>query len=176
MRNLTPSLVAIHRDLAADDDARRRIDAMMEHIRCDDVREVDDAGLVTLCRERWQQIPRWGTLTAAAHDPDIVFNRFRLDDSPEERARRLALYPELGERALNGYGSVTWRDDGNIRKTEGAVCTSAWELHSIHGCVFRCAYCTFGGIINIAANVEQQIRPARRVDGAQHLPDALQVG
>jgi spore photoproduct lyase len=93
----------------------------------------------------------------ADFEPIVVLNRFRFDDGEEERKRRIAAYPELNQLKLNGYGGFDWRDSGSPawRARTGLVCQPAWQLHTIVGCHFRCAYCSLGWLVNVMMNVEE---------------------
>lgn len=46
-------------------------------------------------------------------------------------------------KAFAGHGFY-WRDSGSAkhRTATGWVCTLAWQLHTIVGCHYRCAYCS----------------------------------
>jgi len=91
--------------------------------------------------------------------PVVIFNRFRLDDSEEERKRRIEAYPELCGLRFNGYSGFDWRESGSLawRKKMGLVCQPAWQVHTIVGCHFRCAYCNLGWFVNILLNIEDFI-------------------
>jgi len=93
-------------------------------------------------------------------DPTVVmFNRFRFDDSEEERQRRIEAYPNLNQLKFNGYGGFDWRDSGSpaYRKKTGGVCQPAWQIHTICGCHFRCAYCTLARCLNVMLNMEDYV-------------------
>lgn len=158
MKRMKPSLVAIHQDVLIDPKARARAERMMRCMDPDEVREVDDAALSDLALERWREFPMCGHVPSQ-RDPDIVFNSWHFNDIDQNsRKERRDKHPGLRTRNLGGYNGLAWRNDGNVRHIKGATCTSAWELHSIHGCPFRCAYCSYGTtMINVAVNIEDQI-------------------
>ena len=45
--------------------------------------------------------------------PVVVFNRYRFEDSEQERERRIEAYPNLQGLKLNGYGGFDWRESGS---------------------------------------------------------------
>ncbi|HIE51366.1 MAG TPA: hypothetical protein EYP85_06370 [Armatimonadetes bacterium] len=93
-------------------------------------------------------------------EPLVIFNRFRFEDSPEERERRRRDFPALFANPMHkfsGYGGFDWRESGSAswRARTGLVCQPAWQLHTIVGCHFRCAYCSLGRFVNIMLNIEE---------------------
>ena len=93
-------------------------------------------------------------------DPVVIFNRYRFDDTPGERKRRQTDFPGLFKKTrLSGYGGIDWRDSGSqaYRERTKIVCTPAWQLHSIVGCHFRCAYCALGNPIIVMMNIEELV-------------------
>ncbi len=155
MKNLKPELTLIHKDVLKNPLATARMDRMLPHIDSGEIREIDDSDLAQLAGDRWAKCPLWGEVNAP-RDPDVVFTVWPFD-SPHEQQAKAKKHPELKHRSLNGSWGVKWRNDGDPVHRESAVCTSAWELHSIYGCPFRCAYCYFGTFMNIAVNIEDQI-------------------
>ena len=100
--------------------------------------------------------------------PVVIFNRFRFDDTPDERKRRQTDFPGLSKKVkLSGYGGIDWRDSGSkaYRERTKLVCTPAWQIHSIVGCHFRCAYCSLGNPIIVMMNIEELVG---------HLDDAIE--
>jgi len=93
-------------------------------------------------------------------EPVVIFNRFRFDDTPEEKKRRQTQFPGLFKKGkLSGYGGIDWRDSGSAayRERTKLVCSPAWQIHTIVGCHFRCAYCSLGTPIIIMMNIEELI-------------------
>ncbi|MBN2308452.1 MAG: hypothetical protein JXR94_05740 [Candidatus Hydrogenedentes bacterium] len=123
---------------------------------------VDDAELARVIREELSARGHHGM--HADIEPVVIFNRYRLDDSEEEKTRRIEAYPELAGSKLGGYGGFDWRKSGGAayRRETGAVCQPAWAIHSIVGCHFRCAYCNLGHYMNIMMNLEEFVG---RLDG-----------
>jgi len=162
MLTLAPDLVAIHNDVLANPSASARVDRMLRRINCNDVREVDDAALAQLARERWAEcgeVPNNGQLSCKPQpDADIAFTAWHFVPGSEKRRITPCGNTKPAPRALHGRSGLTWRDDGNPRNKLGSVCTSAWEFHSIWGCGFHCSYCSYGtGLVNVAANIEEQV-------------------
>ena len=92
--------------------------------------------------------------------PVVIFNRFRFDDPSEERKRRQESFPEIFKRGkLSGYGGIDWRDSGSAvyREKTGLVCNPAWQIHTVVGCHFRCAYCSLASPIIIMMNLEELV-------------------
>jgi len=91
-------------------------------------------------------------------EPVVIFNRFRFDDPPEVQERRREEFPHLFKKTkLAGYGGFDWRDSGSAayRERTGLVCQPAWQLHTIVGCHYRCAYCSLNNPVIILMNVEE---------------------
>jgi len=107
-----------------------RLDRMLPHIRCDDVRPFD--------AEAQQEIAQIGQRRHGKDDfgDDAVFV-FRAYD--EEWDGRYFHYRE-------GEGKLT---------DEGIACQDALELNPVFGCPFRCAYCGFGRLVTIMLDVER---------------------
>lgn len=92
-------------------------------------------------------------------EPVVIFNRFRFDDDlPERQKQRREKFPHIFKKTkLSGYGGFDWRDSGSakFRKRTGLVCQPAWQLHTIVGCHFRCAYCSLGNPVVVMMNMEE---------------------
>ncbi len=159
MIRINPKLIAVHKSVLDNPLARRRAERMIGEIPCKDIREVDDAGLARLVRERWQgctDVPNQG-MTAQPEHGDVVFNTLCFDEAVyRERVRK---FPELETRKLHGHFGLSYRADANPRMKTGSICTTAWELHSAYGCGFLCSYCSYGKtLLNICVNIEEEIK------------------
>ncbi|NQT52312.1 hypothetical protein HQ576_09695 [bacterium] len=141
---------------------RARAERLRTGIQADEVLHVGDEGLAELMRTDLAHRPLHGM--RADFRPVVIFNRFRFDDTDAERARRAEQFPELNTLKLNGYGGFDWRDSGSAawRQASGLVCTPAWQLHTIVGCHFRCAYCNLSHFLNVMMNMEEFVG---RLDG-----------
>lgn len=148
-----------------EDDARMRARAerLRAGIQADEVLHVGDEELSAIVKSDLAQRPHHGM--RGDFQPIVIFNRFRFDDDDEaEQARRIEARPELNTLKLNGYGGFDWRDSGSAawRESTGLVCQPAWQLHTIVGCHFRCAYCSLGHVLNVMLNMEEFVG---RLDG-----------
>ncbi len=93
-------------------------------------------------------------------EPVVIFNRFRFDDPPETQKKRRDQFPELFTKTrLAGYGGFDWRESGSpvYRNRTNLVCQPAWQIHSIVGCPFRCAYCHLSRHITMMMNIEELV-------------------
>lgn len=141
---------------------KARADRLRTGVLTDDVRTVDDDALNEIVKDGLTSRPRNGM--NADFESIVIFNRFRFDDSDEERQRRIEQYPALNNLKYNGYGGYDWRESGtaDYRKKTGSVCQPAWQIHTITGCHFRCAYCGLSRCQNIMLNMEDYVS---RLDG-----------
>ena len=133
---------------------RVRADRLCAAIDHDEVVSVDDSALATIVETEIETSRHHGM---RADDPHIVIlNRFRFDDDDVESERRVEAFPNLNQLKFNGYGGFDWRDSGSAkwRADTGLVCQPAWQLHTVVGCPFRCAYCHLGWSVNLMLNME----------------------
>ena len=142
--------------------SRARVERLRPGIEAADVRHVDDAALAALVKADMAAAPHHGM--RGDLKPVVILNRFRFDDDETERRRRAEAFPELARNKLNGYGGFDWRESGTPvwRQGTGLVCQPAWQLHTIVGCHFRCAYCSLGWSLNVMMNMEDFVG---RLDG-----------
>lgn len=112
------------------DNCRRRLERVLPHVRCDDVREYDDEArrLVASIRTRRHGKDDFGD------DAIVVFTTW-------EPSREEWYYH--------------WRDA--VAGGHGGVCQSAMELNLVNGCIFRCSYCGFGRRVVFPLDVERLI-------------------
>ncbi len=153
---LSPQAVYVTEAVEQDPRSLARAERMLAAMTPGEVvRHVTDEQLNAAVDERgWKNRPRWGE-QAEPRDPDVVFTTFQeLPD--DERKERLEEFPNLSADQLSGHSALIWRGDGvpAWRKKEHRVCQPAWQLHSVTGCPFRCAYCWFGRVINVRCNIE----------------------
>jgi spore photoproduct lyase len=107
---------------------------------------------------RWDDISHWGA-EETPRDPDVVLTMASFP-SDEERERIKERYPHLGTRDMWGFQTFTYRCDGDPdfrERSRGIICQSAWELHTILGCPFRCSYCGLGGVVRVLVNIEEYV-------------------
>jgi len=134
---------------------RARAERLRAGVATDDVRGVGDAELAAIVKAELAAAPHHGM--AADFKPVVIFNRFRFDDDAAEQRRRAEAFPEINRNKFNGYGGFDWRDSGSqeFREKTGLVCQPAWQLHTIVGCHFRCAYCSLSWSLNVMMNMEE---------------------
>lgn len=167
---LTPQCIYVTTDLRDHPAAMARAEAMIAACPGARVEFVDDEGLNAAVTERgWDKTRCWGA--QAPHerrDPDLVLTTGKFHDEAT-KAARLERHPRLGFRDLGGYRMFWWRYDGSPEfreRSKGIICQSAWQLHSIEGCPFRCMYCGCGGVNRLIMNLEEYVA---------HLDDWLKV-
>lgn len=133
-----------------------RAERLLAELRPDSVEHVDDARLCEVMSDREiVGVGRHGMYREI--DPVVIFNRQRLEETEEQLQARAKANPCLARRALAGHGAFYWRNTGSAehRAATGWVCTPAWQLHTIVGCHYRCAYCSLGHYVNILMNMEE---------------------
>lgn len=81
-------------------------------------------------------------------DPPIVFNAFDFSQPNAGRGQGCG-------NLFHGGGAWTLRDRQSVRERDGLVCQTAYELHSVRGCLFKCDYCYFENVLNIMLNLEE---------------------
>lgn len=157
MKTLRPEKVYVTEEVFSDPLSAQRVERMMGGIECDLLETVSDAELNELVPLRgWDQHRFWGSIEHPT-DPDLVFTTAKFH-TEQEQAERRTKYPNLSASDLYGYRTHMFRRDGLPewrKQTKGVVCQPAWQLHSIHGCPFRCDYCPFGSVIRILVNMEE---------------------
>lgn len=157
-RQLHPAKAYVTEDVMDDSRAAARVERMASAFPDTPCETVSYDDLDAIAAERWQGIPRWGEI-ATPTDPDIVLTTGKFWPDEDKAAFR-DRYPNLRVRDLWGFQTVMWRPDGELdwrRKHRGCICQSAWQLHTIMGCPFRCAYCGFGGVNRILVNLEEYL-------------------
>ena len=162
MYPLEPPAVWVHESAMADARCRERVERFLAALqrptrlklyRDDDLPAmVEHEGLLEGRRPM-------GTM-AEVRDPVIVFNTFRFDGRFAERrawaAERIPGFDKRGFPALLGYGAFHWANynlEGDPARHD-KVCRPCWRIHLQNGCVHRCKYCSFGGVLVAAVNVE----------------------
>lgn len=158
MIELPASKILIVEGVEDDPRMKARADRLRAGIPADEVLTVDDDQLAEIVEPEANR-PRHGM--RCDNKPVVIFNRFRFDESEEQRQARLERHPILG-RAVRDYEAhcwFEWRASGTpaARKRSGLVCQPAWLMHTVSGCHFRCAYCDMAYTVNIMLNVEEFI-------------------
>ncbi len=154
MRQLSPAAIYVTKRAIADPLSRARMERMLTKIKAPAVEEIDDRELAELVRaEGWDGSRRLSGSDREG-DPPIVFNRFRWEDMDDDGRPTVEL-PGPGPALFYGFGPWTRRQRERVMKASGIVCQTAWELHSIRGCIFSCQYCYFEYVLNIMLDMEE---------------------
>ncbi|MFP4055529.1 MAG: spore photoproduct lyase family protein [Candidatus Brocadiia bacterium] len=163
MYPLEPPAVYVHESVAADQRYRRRATGVVAALE----RPVEpvtyrDEDLPQLIQDHGLLAGRqpMGALAELA-DPILLFHTFRWDDGFEARKK---LLEDAGwsqgdrlARALLGYDAFHWANynlEGDPHRRD-KVCRPCWRIHLQNGCVHRCLYCGFGGLLVAAVNIEE---------------------
>jgi spore photoproduct lyase len=111
---------------------RERCERMRPHVRCDEVRELDE--------EARDRIERRSKRRHGKDDfgDDAVFVFDAWDDALAQNDRYYHFRPGRSKLA-----------------TQGIHCQDAMELNPVFGCPFRCAYCGFGRTVHVTLDVER---------------------
>ena len=174
MEPLSPQRIYATVDIRSDPRALARVERMAAAMDGPPIEWVDEDRLVELVAERgWDRGARWGTI-AQPHDPDVVFTMGQFDP-PEALEARAKRWPALTTFDLLGHSMFRFRPDGTPefkKRTHGIICQSAYQLHSITGCMYRCAYCGCGTLIRVLANMEAYVE---QLDGWLETDPALRL-
>jgi spore photoproduct lyase-like protein len=130
----------VYVDPAIDDqpNCRERLERILPHVICDDVREYDAAA-----REEVKQIgSRRHGKDDFGDDAVVVFTTFD--------PARTGWYCHL-------------RDAARVGENQNGQCQSAMELNIVEGCVFRCAYCGFGRALVFHLDLERWMEELPRL-------------
>ncbi len=111
---------------------RERLERVLPHVQCQDVREYDAAGAEAF----------WS----------ISKRRHGKDDFGDDAALLFTPWQDDREDWF-----VKLRDAGTVGENHGGQCQTALELNIVDGCVFRCAYCGFGRRVTFYLDVERLI-------------------
>jgi len=169
-RKLRPEKVYVTEDVYSDPGAAACVDRIMSAVEGAEAQRVSYSELNEVAPARWKNIPEWGA-QKDPRDPDLVLTTAKYP-AESEKKEFTTRYPNLGIRDMYGFSPTRWRADGEAdwrRSARGCVCQSAWQLHAIDGCPFRCAYCGLGGVNKILVNMEEYVK---HLDGVCELgPD-----
>ena len=158
MKSLKPERVFITEGVFHNPAALARTEAMLAAMTCGEVHRVTEEELNDLVPTLGWKFSNWGTKDDP-HDPDMMFTlgHFGPEEALRARSERL---PNLRTRDMLGHKTMWYRQDGEVewrKKTKGVVCQPAWQLHSVEGCPFRCAYCGCGDLIRVITNIEEYL-------------------
>jgi len=140
-------------DWAAPDEASQaRLGRVCDGFGIDDAQVVGAAELAELVEARgWNAPVRTGALPDL-QERDLVLSSYQWDGSAQRDIER---YPALHSWIMGEEGPWGWRDAAVECAGHGSVCQSAWELHSIYGCLHACRYCHVGRLVHLMLNLEQ---------------------
>ena len=156
-RKLRPGKVYVTDDVYGDPRAAACVERLMTAVEGAEAESVSYSELNEIARRRWPDLDsRWGAVRDP-RDPDLVMTLAKFWPAKREEEFR-ERYPHLQARDLYGFRTHRWREDGELhwrRDVGGVFCQSAWEIRSIYGCPFRCAYCGLGGVNRVLVNMEE---------------------
>lgn len=129
MITIPAKTVYVHPDVRRQKNCLERLERVLPHVECHDIRVYDDAARDAVSRigQRRHGKDDFG------NDAVIVFTTF-----------------EPGR--LDWY--FNWRDEA---AAHGGVCQPGLQLNIVNGCVFRCAYCGFGRTIHFSLDLERMM-------------------
>ena len=119
--------VYIDPEVASRPNCKRRLDRVLPHVRCQDVRDLTPEAM----RGVFETGKRRHGKDDFGSDAVVVFTTF-------DEGRRSWFYH--------------WRDEAGAH---GGACHPALELNIVDGCIFRCAYCGFGRTIIFYLDLER---------------------
>lgn len=164
MYDLEPPAVYIHESVMAQERYRRRVNRVLAALKKPVAPVVySDAELPDLIQNRGLLQTRGKPMGSLKDipDPALLFNTFRFDRREQVAERAKAIEKDgfkLGtcRNALLGTGAFHWFD-ANLATDEhkdDKVCRPCWRIHFQEGCVHKCLYCGFGGLLISMVNVE----------------------
>lgn len=168
MYSLKPPAIFVHKRVYRNKNAVNRLQRMLkamgdppvEDVETTDVGAiVDRAGIGASC-PAWSDDLMNGFLRPQG-DPVIVFNTFVWDESKREVPDRKYKYNIANRLAwtMAGVGddfAYSRREvmDSDHHPERNYVCQGGWGLHSLNGCVHRCAYCDQAFIMTLMLDLE----------------------
>ena len=132
MIDIRAKVVYVDPEVRRRPNCRERLERMLPHVQCDDVRDLDAQAYADV----WQIRQRRHGKDDFGDDAVLAFTTLR-DERRDWHYHR--------------------RDGADFFKQRGDYCQTALELNLVSGCVFRCAYCGFGRRIVFSLDVETLI-------------------
>ena len=129
MLTMPAKTVYIDPEIKKKPNCSQRLDRMIPHVRCEDIRDLEKDVLQRVF--------------------DIGKRRHGKDDFGDDA---VLVFTTFDERRMGWF--CHWRDEA---EHHGGVCQPALELNIVDGCLFRCAYCGFGRYIIFYLDVERLI-------------------
>ena len=171
MYELSPPVVFAHESVTADSRYKARLHRVMSALT-EPIEPIvyRDEELPSLIEDHhiFDRRVAMGTLDEI-RDPILLFNTFRFDGQRTERREWLKQngvnVSGQTRDALLGYDPFVWFPAGLAEDVyrHDKVCRACWRLHSQNGCVHRCLYCGFGGLLISMVNVEDYIQNLARL-------------
>jgi hypothetical protein len=127
MLPISARTVYIDPEIAKRPNCQHRLERILPHIHCDDIREYDEQAL--------KEINSVGS------------RRHGKDDFGDDAVLAFTTFDEK----RRGW-HYNWRDEA---VQHGGVCQPGPQLNIVAGCVYRCAYCGFGRRIHFSLDIEQ---------------------
>ncbi len=168
MYSLKPPAIFVHKRVYRNPLAVARMERMLKAMGEPTV-EVVDTGDTEMIVERaglGGACPAWSDdlmngFLKPQGDPVIVFNTFVWDEAEREMPERKYKYHVANRLAwtMAGVGddfAYSKREviDADHHPERSFVCQGGWGLHSLNGCVHRCAYCDQAFIMTIMLDLE----------------------
>lgn len=122
-------IVYIDPDVHARPPCKRRLERVLPHVKCGDVRDLGPGDMQRVL--------------------DIGKRRHGKDDFGDDAA---LVFTTFDKSRLSWF--YHWRDEAGAH---GGHCQPALELNIVDGCMFRCAYCGFGRYIVFYLDIERMI-------------------
>ncbi|HOT35814.1 MAG TPA: hypothetical protein PLT86_04010, partial [Candidatus Latescibacteria bacterium] len=129
MVEIPAKTVWIDRRIADHPECRRRLEWVLPHVHCRDIRYCDG--------------------NPGEEFFSVSKRRHGKDDFSDDAVLAFTTY-DSGRRGFYFH----WRDEA---AAHGGACQPAMELNIVEGCVFRCAYCGFGRRVHFTLDVERLI-------------------
>jgi spore photoproduct lyase len=168
MYTLKPPAVFVHKRVFRNAHAVKRLERMLKAMGDPPVEEVDTAGTEMIVERAGigSNCPAWSDdlmngFLKPQGDPVIVFNTFVWDESKREAPDRKYKYHIANRLAwtMAGAGEDFAYSRREIMNADDCpprsyVCQGGWGLHSLNGCVHRCAYCDQAFIMTLMLDLE----------------------
>lgn len=169
MYTLKPPLVFVHRRVYRNPRAVARLERMLEAMGNPPVEEVETADTEMIVERAGigANCPAWSDdlmngFLKPQGDPVIVFNTFVWDESERESPEQKYRYHIANRlaRTMAGVGedfAYSRREvaDADHHPERSYVCQGGWGLHSLNGCIHRCAYCDQAFIMTLMLDLEE---------------------
>jgi len=162
MLSMSPAHVYVTTDALKSPSGAATVRRICEAISSAEPEIVTEEQLAQIVPERdWGRFPAWGMVPPQERrDPELVLTTGKFGLSPEQMKKRAEALPQLRVNDLLGHDFFWFRPDGEPwwrKQRGGVICQSAYQLHSITGCPFRCDYCGMGNVIRMLVNVDEYV-------------------